>query len=336
MSTTPLRWGIAGTGGIATAMATALHTITDTHTIETVAVGSRSEESAAAFAERHGIERAHGSYEALWADPDVDVIYVASPHSHHHAMTIAALEAGKHVVCEKAFALNAAEAREMGATAERNDRFLMEAMWSWFMPAWHDIRARVVDGDIGKIITIDANFAIDVPNPEGRHRRIDLAGGALLDLGIYPLALARFLLGEPCDVRALANLTDQGVDATLGAVLGYEGAIAVLTTSLEATSDLTATIVGTDGRIDIEAPFWFPQKYTLRRDVQRRDNHPDVEPEHHVHPNRGLVHEAEHAIDRIRAGERQSDIVTWEATIAGMTLMDEIRRQVGVVYPSEC
>ncbi|MEM8618319.1 MAG: Gfo/Idh/MocA family oxidoreductase [Actinomycetota bacterium] len=335
MSTPPLRWGIAGTGGIAKDMVTALRTITDTHTIETVAVGSRSSANAAAFAERHGIERAHGSYEALWADPDVDVIYVASPHSHHHPMTIAALDAGKHVVCEKAFSINAAEAREMTAAAERNDRFLMEAMWSWFMPAWHDIQRRVADGDIGDIITIDANFAIDVPDPDGRHRRIDLAGGALLDLGIYPLALARFLLGEPNRVRALANLTDQGVDATLGAVLGFERSVAVLTTSLEATSDLTATIVGTDGRIDIDAPFWFPQRYTLRRGVQRRDNNPDVEPEHHVHPNRGLAHEAEHAIERIRAGERQSDIVTWEATIAGMELMDEIRRQVGVIYPSE-
>ncbi len=335
MSTRPLRWGIAGTGGIATAMTTALGTIVDSHDVEVVAVGSRFADSAAEFAGRHGIARPHGSYDALWADAEVDVVYIASPHSHHHQMTIAALDAGKHVVCEKAFAINARQAREMVAAAERNGRFLMEAMWSWFMPVWHDIRERVADGDIGEIITIDANFAIDVPDPNGRHRRPDLAGGALLDLGIYPLALARFLLGEPDEVRALANLTDQGVDATLGAVLRYERAIAVLTTSLEGTSDLSATIVGTGGQIKIDAPFWFPQAYTLRRGVQRRDVNPDVQRERHELPNRGLAHEAEHATERIRAGELQSDIVTWAATIAGMELMDELRSQVGVRYPDE-
>ncbi|MGE5210523.1 MAG: Gfo/Idh/MocA family protein [Acidobacteriota bacterium] len=139
----PLRWGIASTGKIAASMCSALQGLPDA---EIVAVGSRTQEAAQQFAERFSIPHAHGSYDELWADDEVDVVYVASPHSHHHAMTIAALDAGKHVLCEKAFAVNAAQAREMVEAAARNDRFLMEAMWTWFIPAVVDIRRRVLDG----------------------------------------------------------------------------------------------------------------------------------------------------------------------------------------------
>ena len=192
----PLRWGIAATGKIAASMCEALGTLPDA---DVVAVGSRSQDAADAFAARFGIPNAHGSYDALFADPDVDLVYVASPHSHHRAMTIAALDAGKHVLCEKAFAVNAAQAREMVAAAHRNDRFLMEAMWTWFIPAVVDIRQRVLDGEIGELKVIEANFAIPVTDPDGRHRRIDLAGGAMLDIGIYPISFARFLAGDPVE-----------------------------------------------------------------------------------------------------------------------------------------
>jgi predicted dehydrogenase len=324
--TDTLRWGIASTGYISNSMAEALASLDGA---EIVAVGSRTQDAADEFAERHSIPRGHGSYDELWADPNVDVIYIGSPHSEHHWMTLAALHGGKHVLCEKAFAINAGEAREMIDAARRSERFLMEAMWSWFMPAWHELRHRIADGAIGDVISIDANFAIPVLDEDGRHRRPELAGGALLDLGIYPLSIGRFLLGEAVEVKALGHLTSQGVDSLVGGVMRHEsGAITTFTTSLDAMSDLTARIVGTEGVAVVAAPFWFPTEFTITR-------HDGSEPQRAKRPNRGLAHEAEHVMERIRAGAIESDVQTWAATMANMELMDEIRRQLGVVYPSE-
>lgn len=318
-----LRWGIASTGKISTRMVAALQGLDDA---VITAVGSRSQAAAAAFAAEHWIPNAHGSFAALVADPDVDIVYVGSPHSEHRDMTIAALDAGKHVLCEKAFALNAVHAREMIDAAKRNDRFLMEAMWSWFLPSWHELRRRITGGAIGEIVSIDANFCLSVPDPDGRHRRPDLGGGALLDLGIYPLSIGRFLLGEPVEVKALGRLTSQGIDAAIGGVMLHDsGAITTFSTSLDATSDLSARIVGTEGRIEVHAPFWSSDAFT----VHRRDADG---PERVAVPHDGLAHEAAHTMQRIRSGEIQSDVQTWAATISNMELMDDIRHQVGVVY----
>jgi predicted dehydrogenase len=324
--TDTLRWGIASTGNISNSMAEALATV---HGAEIVAVGSRTQAAADAFAAAHGVEHSHGSYDDLWSNPDVDVIYIGSPHSEHHRMTLAALDAGKHVLCEKAFAINADEAREMIAAARRNGQFLMEAMWSWFMPVWHELRNRIADGAIGEVISVDANFAIPVLDENGRHRRPDLAGGALLDLGIYPLSIGRFLLGEAVEVKALGRLTSRGVDALVGGVMRHRsGAITTFTTSIDGMSDLTARVVGTDGMAVVAAPFWFPSEFTITR-------HDGTEPERVEIPNHGLAHEVEHAMEKIQAGAIESDIQTWDATLANMELMDEIRRQLGVVYPTE-
>jgi predicted dehydrogenase len=323
--TTPLRWGIAATGKIAASMCEALGTLPDA---EVVAVGSRSQESAGAFAARFGIPTAHGSYEDLFADADVDVLYIASPHSHHHAMTIAALDAGKHVLCEKAFALNATQAREMVAAAQRNDRFLMEAMWTWFIPAVVDIRRRVLDGDIGELKVVEANFGIPVDDPDGRHRRIDLAGGAMLDLGIYPVTFARFLAGDPIEAKVSGSLGDTGVDATVGGVVTYSsGALGVFHTSLDMTTSLRASIYGTLGRIDVSAPFWNPTTFTVRRNGE--------EPAHVEIAHGGLAHEAAHAMERIRGGHLESDVIPLATTVSTMELLDDIRAQLGVVYPEE-
>jgi predicted dehydrogenase len=321
---TPIRWGIASTGKISNSMATALASIDGA---EIVAVGSRSRESAEVFAAEHSIAHAHPSHDELCADPDVDVIYIGSPHQEHLPMTLSALAAGKHVLCEKAFALNASEAQQMVDAARSADRFLMEAMWSWFMPGWHELRRRIADGAIGDVVSLDANFCLSIPNPDGRHRRADMGGGALLDLGIYPLSIARFLLGEPTDVRALGRLTASGVDAALaGSLLHDNGAVSTFSSSLDGQSDLSARIVGTKGRATIDAPFWFPTSFTITV---------DGDSETVDTPNRGLAHEAEHTMECIRAGRTESDIQTWAATLSNMELMDEIRRQIGVFYPSE-
>ncbi len=321
----PLRWGIAATGSIAASMCTALQTLSGA---EIVAVGSRTQAAADAFAERFQIPRSHGSYESLWADDDVDVVYVASPHSHHHAMTVAALNAGKHVLCEKAFAVNATQAREMVEAAARNDRFLMEAMWTWFIPAVLDIRRRVIDGEIGELKVVEAAFGIPIDDRDGRHRRLDLAGGALLDLGIYPVTFGRFLAGDPLEAKVSGTLGDTGVDATVGGVVTYTGgALGVFHTSLDFMSNRRATIYGTLGRIDVDAPFWHPDGFTVRVTGE--------EPVHVDMPNQGLAHEAAHAMERIRAGHRESDVIPLATTVSTMELLDDIRRQLGVVYPEE-
>lgn len=305
-------------------MATALAEIDGA---EISAVGSRTQAAADEFAAKFSIPKAYGSFDELCADADVDVVYIGSPHSEHHAMTLAALAAGKHVLCEKAFALNAPEAQEMIDAARTADRFLMEAMWSWFMPGWHELRRRIGDGAIGDVVSLDANFSLLNTNPDGRHRRLDLGGGALLDLGIYPLSIARFLLGEPTDSRALGRLTAGGVDASIaGTLLHDSGAVSTFTTSLDGQSDLTARIVGTAGTITVHAPFWCPTVFTI---------YVDGDSETVDTPHRGLAHEAEHTMECIRNGNTESNIQTWAATLANMELMDQIRYQVGVVYPSE-
>jgi len=321
----PLRWGIAATGRIAAGMCQALRTLPDA---QVVAVGSRTREAADAFAARFAIERAHGSYQALWNDDDVDVVYIASPHSEHHAMTLAALDAGRHVLCEKPFAVDASQARDMVDAARHNDRFLMEAMWTWFIPAVVDLRQRVRDGEIGELRIVDANFGIPVFDPDGRHRRADLAGGALLDLGVYPITFARYLAGEPREVRALGALTDQGVDANVAGVVSFEGgALGVFHASLDTTTRLDASVFGTLGRIDVDPPFWFPSGFTVRLDGE--------EPVHVDIPNHGLAHEASHAMERIRGGHRESDVIPLATTVSTMELLDDVRAQIGVVYPWE-
>jgi len=321
-----LRWGIAATGGIASKMAAALQTLDDA---EIVAVGSRSHESASKFATKFAIPQAHGSYDELFADRHVDIVYIASPHSHHRDMTVAALDAGKHVLCEKAFAINTAEATEMVDAARRNNRFLMEAMWTWFIPGNVELKRRIADGAIGKVLTVDADFALNIPATDGRHRRPDLAGGALLDLGIYPVTFACHVLDEyPDVVKAMGRLTESGVDATLAGVASFPGgALSTFQTSLDGTSGLSARIVGTAGRIDVESPFWFTSAFTV--------SGADGAAERIEIPNEGLAHEAAHAMERIAAGHLESDVVTLDHSLQTMRLLDEIRAQVGVVYPSE-
>jgi predicted dehydrogenase len=325
-ATTPtLRWGIAATGGIAARMVDALRTLPDA---EVVAVGSRAQSSADRFAAEHAIARAHGSYDDLFADDGVDIVYVASQHSHHHDMTVAALDAGRHVLCEKAFAHNATEARSMVAAAKRNQRFLMEAMWTWFIPAVVEIRRRVRAGAIGRVTLLQADFGIRIDDEDGRHRRADLAGGALLDLGIYPLSFARYMLGEPVEFRVLGELAPSGVDATVGGVASFDtGALAVFHTSIDVFSELRATIYGTDGRIDVDPPFFFTSAFTVRPNRG--------EPQRVEIPNQGLAHEAAHAMDRIRAGHLESDVIPLATTVSTMELLDAIRGELGVVYPVE-
>ncbi len=315
---TPIRWGILGTGGIAATFTEDLLRLPD-HQV--AAVGSRTAASAARFAERWSIPRAHGSYADLAGDPEIDVVYVATPHSGHHAASRLCLDAGKAVLCEKAFTMTAAEAEDLVATARAKRLFLMEAMWTRFNPAIVMLRELVADGAIGEVRTVTADFAVEFPyDPEHRLYNPDLGGGALLDLGVYPVSFAWMLLGEPRVVHAVAGLAANGVDANTGVLLGYDGgAVALLHCSFESAGPVTATILGTKGRIDVHSLFFRPTSFTVRP----RDGEPwthTVELDGH-----GYTYQAAEVARRVRAGEIESPLMPLDETVAIMRTLDTIR-----------
>jgi len=318
----PLRWGILGTGGIAHAFANDLR-LTGSGLIS--AVGSRSQAGADAFAEEFGIEGRHGSYESLVADPGVDVIYVATPHPMHHGNAILALRAGKPVLVEKPFAMNAAEAAEIVAVAREEGLFAMEAMWTRFLPHIALVRDWLAQGLLGEIVLVTADhgqwFAEDAGS---RLFAPELGGGALLDLGIYPVSFASMVLGTPSRVVSMASPAFTGVDAQTSMVLGYEsGAQAVLTCTLRAKSPTRASIVGGDARIEIDGGFYAPAAVTL---IPRQGEPTRVES---VHEGRGLRHQAEEVARCLAAGELESPAMTLDETVSIMETMDVVRARAG-------
>jgi predicted dehydrogenase len=260
-----VRWGILATGGIAAAFTADLVDLPDA---EVVAVASRRPESAKAFADRFGIERAYGDWESLARDEDVDVVYVATPHAAHRAAAGLCLEAGRNVLCEKAFTLNLREAGELVALAKEHDRFLMEAMWMYCNPLVRRLKALVDDGAIGEVRTVQADFGIAGPFPAA-HRLRDPAqgGGALLDLGVYPVSFAQLLLGEPAGITSRAVLSEEGVDLQTGALLGWDsGALASVHCSINGGTAVVASVTGSAGRIDVPSGFFHPDRFVLHRD----------------------------------------------------------------------
>jgi predicted dehydrogenase len=326
-----VRWGILATGGIAAAFAADLVDLPDA---EIAAVASRSRESAEGFAERFGIGRAYGDWESLARDEDVDVVYVATPHSAHRAAAGLCLAAGRNVLCEKAFTVNSREAGELVALAKAHDRFLMEAMWMYCNPLVRRLTALVADGAIGEVRTVQADFGLEGPFPPA-HRLRDpaLAGGALLDLGVYPVSFAHLLLGEPDGLSARAVLSDEGVDLQTGALLSWEsGALASVHCSIAGGTGTTASVTGSRGRIDIPDGFFNPECFILHRDG--RD--PEVfalDPADG--PRNSLRHEAREVMRALRAGEKESPLVPLDGTLAVMRTLDTLREQIGVRYPNE-
>jgi predicted dehydrogenase len=318
--TSPIRWGILGTGGIAATFATDLG-LTDSGTA--VAVGSRSQGSAERFAKEFGIANRHGSYESLVADPDVDVIYVATPHPMHRGNAILALRAGKPVLVEKPFTMNAAEAREVVAVARECGLFAMEAMWTRFLPHVAVIRDWLASGALGDLVTVTADhgqwFAED---PEFRLFAPELGGGALLDLGIYPVSFASMVLGTPSRIVSIGEPAFTGVDAQTSMLFGYEsGAQAVLTCTLRAKSGTRAAIVGTAGRIEVEGDFYAPATVTL---IPREGAPIRVESQHE---GRGLRHQADEVARRLAAGEPESPLMALDETISIAETMDTVLAQ---------
>ena len=318
--TEPLRWGLIGTGWIADSFAADL-AFTDSGRV--VAVGSRRIETANRFADRFDIPNRHASYEALVADPEVDVVYVATPHPMHHPDTLLALKAGKPVLVEKPFTMNAAEARELVAAARAEKLFLMEAMWTRFLPHIAEIRRLIADGVLGEIVTVSADhgqwFAKD---PDFRLFAPELGGGALLDLGVYPVSFASMLLGAPETVVALIDPAFTGVDGQTSMLFGYaSGAQAVLTCTSLARSPTRAAIVGTEARIEIDGDFYTPSPFTLVTRAGERTRYEEP------HQGRGMWYQADEVARCLREGLLESPLMPLDESISIMQTMDAVLAQ---------
>ena len=325
---TGLRWGILATGSIARTFTKDLYTAGR----EVVAVGSRSDVSARAFADEFGIPHAHGSYEALLADPDVDIVYVATPHPGHAENALAAIAAGKHVLVEKPFTLNATEAARVRDAAAAQGVLVLEAMWTRYLPHMVRIRELVRSGALGEIRAVFADHTQLISSDPGhRLNSLELGGGALLDLGVYPVSFAWDVLGRPETIVASARLGETGADTEVATIFTHaSGALSTTTTSSRAAGPNTAHIVGTKGRIDIDRTWYNPTSFrVVDPDGTVRERY-----ESHVQ-GRGMQYQALAAERLVAEGNLVGDLLTIDETVDIMATLDEIRALIGVVYPSE-
>jgi predicted dehydrogenase len=321
----PLRWGILAPGVIANDFADAVRM----HTRQKiVAVGSRTLDRAAVFAARHGVERAYGSYEQLVADPEVDIVYIASPHSEHSAHARLAISAGKHVLIEKPMAVTGAEARGIAEAARAAGVFAMEAMWTRYLPQTDIARQLLADGMLGDVRVVTADFGSSASyDPASRLFDPTLAGGALLDVGVYVVSWASFALGAPESVFATGELAPTGVDAQVALVLTSPGGgQALLSTSLLAGTPSLATISGTTGRIEMDAPFWGPSGIRFHGAGGTVAHWADP----YDRPYRqGMSYEAAALARYITDGLTDSPLHPIDEAITTLETIDEARRQVG-------
>jgi predicted dehydrogenase len=322
------RWGILSTGGIATAFARDLSYLNN-HKI--AAVGSRNLITAQEWAIEFPGCRAYGSYEELVSDPNIDAIYVATPHTFHAANTILALNAGKPVLCEKPISVNAEEVRAMRDAARSNKVALMEAMWTRYLPHIIKVREILAAGTIGTIFAVEADHGqrlADFANP--RHWEPELGGGALLDLGIYPISFAHMVLGKPQKITASAAFTDKGVDAQTSAIFDYaSGAQAILSTTLSAKTSNRATITGSLGRIEIDTVFYNPASFRVVMHDGEVTEYPNTYVGH------GLREQAQYFSEMVQKRQLDSELLPIDESAEIMESLDEIRRQIGLRYPSE-
>ncbi len=318
-----LRWGILGTGWIAEKFTTALRR----HTTQRIqAIGSRTKDGADRFARSVGGATAYGSYEALVADPDVDIVYVATPHNHHAAHALLAIEAGNHVLVEKPVAISEAEARAVATAAVQAGVFCMEALWTLFLPKYDvlgqllaDVRLDTVLADMGEYF-----------EPDHRIFRAELAGGPLYDMATYPLSIAMWALGSPETVAAVGTPAPNGVNGQLGMMLtGEDGGVAMLHSSIIGMTPTTATFAGLDQTISVDGAFYQPGGFTVTTragDTLRYD-------EPRVAHEGGLHFQAADVARRIVAGETQSPIRPMADSVRLLRVMDAIRAQVGIPLP---
>lgn len=329
----PLRWGFVSTGNIAATVAKDLALLADA---ELHAVSSRRQLAAEAFAKKAGFVKAYGDdagvpgYQRLLADPLVDVVYIATPHAQHFEIASAALRAGKHVLCEKALTINAREAAELVALAGELKLFLMEAVWSRFLPSMQRMFGIAASGELGQIQWVSADIGFPAPaDSASRLWNINDGGGALLDMTVYPLLWALGTLGFPQSVSALATLTENGVDAQNALTLGYEsGAQAQLTSSLLAHGPKTCTVAGSLGYLQATGSTNNPRELNVQIgwDTQRTEQ---------FETGHGYTYELREVTRCIQQGLVESPVMPLEDSLNVMRLFDGIRSQLGIRYPND-
>ncbi|UKA64401.1 Gfo/Idh/MocA family protein [Arthrobacter sp. FW306-04-A] len=323
-----IRWGILGTGFIATVQTQDL--IANGFTVQ--AVGSRSLESSRAFCDKFGIPTAHEGYESLASDPNVDVIYVATPHTFHHAHALLALNAGKHVMVEKPFTINARQAQDVVELAEAKGLVALEAMWSRFLPHMVRLREIINEGKLGEVRKVIASLNMNLPkDPSHRLNNLALGCGALLDLGIYPVSFAFGILGVPASIRASGSMTASGVDRQTTVILEYpDGQQALLDCALDASGANRAAIIGTEGWIDLGSN-WYEATGFTRYGVDGEV----LEMFGRSVNGRGMQFQAAEMERLIRSGATAGPVLSPGESAAVMAAMDEIRRQIGLKYEAD-
>lgn len=323
-----VRWGIVGPGRIA---AKVIGDFAKVPGATVVAVASRSHDRARAFANQHGVDRAYGSCGQLIADPDVDALYIATPHPQHHAIALAAIDAGKALLVEKTFTATVAGAQEVITAARARQVFVMEAMWTRFQPAIIAARELVDSGAIGEVRLVQADLGVDRPyDPEDRLFDPAQGGGAMLDLGVYVVSFAQYFLGTPDRVYASGSVAPTGVDLEAGVLLGYQdGRSAALLISLRNPTPGAARILGTHGWIDLLPRFHHPTTIVLTR----RDRDPETITRPPV--GAGYSHELAEVTEAVRAGRTESLIMPLDDTLAVQRILNEACEQLGVIHQED-
>ena len=326
--TKPIRWGILGTGAIAKKFATGLTALADA---TLAAVGSRTQAAADAFGDQFNVPARYDSYEALAQASDVDVIYVATPHTLHCENSLLCLAAGKGVLCEKPFTINAQQAKEVIDFARQKQLFLLEAMWPRYIPLIVKLRELLAQDVIGEVRMLQADLGFSSRfNPQSRLYDPALGGGAMLDVGVYPVSLASMIFGKPDRVVSMAHLGESGVDEQSAMVLGYAGGeIAIASTSIRVVTSREAVLLGSTGQIRLHVPWLAPTKMTISRPGQA-DEVIAMSFE-----GNGYNYEAAEVGHCLRAGKLESEAMPLDETLAIMETMDEARRQWGLKYPME-
>ncbi len=327
-----LRWGVMAPGGIASDFVAALRHQT---TQRVVAAGSRSLERARAFCAAHQVERAYGSYAELAADPEVDVVYVATVNSGHRSLALLAIDAGKAVLVEKPFMCTAEEAREVAAAARARGVLCMEGMWSRYLPQTDVLRQILDAGTLGEVRYLAADHSQWLP-PDGRLFKPELGGGALLDLGVYPVAFAFSVLGRPDRVYAHGTLTETGLDAQAVVTLGYaSGAVAAVTTSMLAPMPTGAAIGFTEAMLRFDEPFYQPLGFTISRSRTQGGGSVRWQDQSGIGVPDGLCYQAAALARYVAEGRTESPLLGLDESIAIMETLDEARHQLGAYLPGE-
>ena len=322
------KWGILAPGKMSAKFTRGLKLLDNA---ELYAVGSRDIERARHFAAEFGFKKAYGSYEELAADKDVDVIYVASPHSHHHEHTMMCLKNRKAVLCEKAFALNNNEAEEMIAEAAKQEVFLMEALWPPFQPIYRQTKEILLDGELGRLIHLNARFGFQPPyNPTDRKFNLALGGGSLLDIGLYPVMDTLYFMGVPSEIVAKASFTETGSEDSISMIFGYEdGRMATLYSSFRVGAGIGCDLLCEKGNIFFSRGRDMSQRLNVA--VNGKENQ-----EYSFMPEgMGYQFEAMEVMNCLDMGKPESDIVPHSFSLNLMITLDRIRKAAGIVFPAD-